>query len=53
MINGMILMGCAGVAIAADRWWKMQSRWSYFVWGAIFAFGSRDFIAGLAHWLQQ
>ncbi len=53
MLTGMILMGCAGAAIAFDHWWKMESRWSYFVFGMIFAFGSREFIVGLAHWMNQ
>jgi hypothetical protein len=54
MFDGMVVMLCAGVAIALDRWWKQESRfWTYFVWGMIFAFGSRDFIVGLAHWVNQ
>jgi hypothetical protein len=53
MFEGILLMGCAGAAIAADRWWKMESRWSYFAFGMLFAYGSRDFIVGLAHWMNR
>ena len=53
MFDGIFIMLCAGVGVALDNWWKLQSRWSYFVSGMLFAFGSRDFIVGLAHWVNQ
>lgn len=53
MFDGIVLMGCAGVVIGLDRWWKLESRWTYFAWGMLFAFGLREFIVGLAHWMNQ
>jgi cytochrome c biogenesis protein CcdA len=53
MIEGAFLMGVAVFVIAMDRYRKQESnRWTYFIMGMFFAFGSADFIRAFAHWMN-
>ncbi len=50
--HGMILMGAAISMVLVDHFrWKTDSKWGYFAYGMLFAFGLREFIPALVHWI--
>jgi hypothetical protein len=51
MFDGLFLMGCAAFAVAMFHYRRLESKWAYFLMGMVFAFGSREFIPALAHWM--